>query len=137
MFNGLRRVLEELGNDHDGLLPDHFVGVDHESLDSLVDGHDDVGVADLGEDLQGCEHFQVVLALEVSLDGADHQDHEFRVVVNEQLTRQVPDLLHQQVFALSEVDCVDVGEAGVVAEHFHIDGPDQQLSHLLLCQVPF
>lgn len=67
--------------------------------------------------------------------GTDQQNQELTVGVQEQRTHQVPDLLQGQTLGLGEVDGVDVGEGGVVAEHFDVDGPDEVLLLLLEGEV--
>jgi hypothetical protein len=81
------------------------------------------------------EHLEVVLRLQVSLYGADHEDDHVRVLLDEEGAREVADALHQQVLALSQVHRVDVREGRVVAQHLHVDRAYQQLSQLLLRHI--
>lgn len=73
--------------------------------------------------------------LQVFLYGGYHQDYKIAVWLDKKGTGQVAYSLNEQVFTLSQIDCVYVGEGRVVAQHLDVDGPDEQFLHLFLGQV--
>ena len=98
--------------------------------DGFGNGGGDGGVEDEVEGSQAHHHFVDVGAVQILLDGGDQHDGEVGVLVEEQRTQQIPDPLQNQVFALSQVDRLDVGEGGRVPQHLDVQRPDQVLFEL-------
>ena len=63
----------------------------------------------------------MILRLQVFLQRGDQQNQNVARLVNKEGTRQVANTLYEDVFALGEVHCVDMAEAGIVSEHFDIN----------------
>lgn len=78
-----------------------------------------------------------VSAAEVLENGGDQHDEKVGAGVEEEGAHEVPDSLQDEVFALSEVDCVYVGERGRVAQHFDVEGANQVLLGLPRGEVLF
>jgi hypothetical protein len=78
----------------------------------------------------------VVFALQIPLDGSDHQDNHLTCVVDKQGASKIPYPLNKEVLRLSQIYRMNMTELSVVSKHFDVDSAYQQLTHLLLWQVP-
>ena len=92
-------------------------------------------VAKLAQDCQGCKDFEMILRLEVSLDGTDHQDKHIRILIDEERACQVPYSLDQEVLALSKIDRMNVRKRGIVPKHLDVNGSDEKFAKFLLWHV--
>jgi hypothetical protein len=104
-------------------------------LDCIIHCHQDMVVAKLAQNCQGCKDFEMVLRLKVSLDRTDHQDKHIGILFDEKRACQVPDSLDQEVLALSKIDRMNVRKGGIVAKHLDINGSDEKLTKFLLGHV--
>jgi hypothetical protein len=86
----------------------------------LGNGGRDGGVHDVAEGGQADDDLVDVSVGEILEDGGDEHDEEIGVLVEEEGAHQVADPLEHQIFALGEVDGVDVSEGGGVAEHLDV-----------------
>jgi hypothetical protein len=78
----------------------------------------------------------MVFALQIPLDGSDHQDNHLTGVVDKKGASKIPYPLNKEVLRLSQIYRMNMTELSVVSEHFDVDSAYQQLTHLLLWQVP-
>ena len=63
----------------------------------------------------------MVLGLQIFLHCGDEKDEDVTALVNEKGTCQVTDSLDQNIFALSQVNGMNVRKARVMTEHFNVD----------------
>ena len=104
---------------HHGFFPNHLLLVLHQCKHYVLHGRDDMSMAKLGYHIQRCHDLQMVLRLQVFLQRGDQKNQNVARLVNKEGTRQVANTLHEDVFTLGEVHCVDMAEAGIVSEHFN------------------
>jgi hypothetical protein len=101
----------------------------------LGNGGRDGGVHDVAEGGQADDDLVNVSVGEILEDGGDEHDEEIGVLVEEEGAHQVADPLEHQIFALGEVDGVDVSEGGGVAEHLDVQSTYEILFDLFICEI--
>lgn len=100
----------EVYQHHDCFLADHLVGMLQELAYHVGNCLDHHRVVELGQDRQRCQDLEVVLGLQIFLDGCDHKNNHLTVWVDKEGTGEIPDSLDKQILGLREIDGVDVTE---------------------------
>ena len=115
-------LLVEADEDHDGLFPNHLLLMLHEGEHYILNGSNHAHMGQLADDVKSSHHFKMVLGLQIFLHCGDEKDEDVTTLVNEKGTCQVTDSLDQNVFALSQVNGMNVRKARVMTKHFDVDG---------------
>ncbi len=77
------------------------------------------------------DYFVYIAVGQIFEYGGDEHDEKVGVVVEKERAHEITDSFQDEVFILSEVDGVDVGEGGGVSEHFDVEGADEVFLDLL------
>jgi hypothetical protein len=111
-------------------LPDKIRSMGEQLDDMLADSGSNGGVHDVAKRGEANDDFVYVSVGQILDDGGDEHDEHVGVVVEEEGAEEVADPFEDEVLVLGEVDCVDVGEGGGVAQHLDVEGADEVLLDL-------
>jgi hypothetical protein len=120
---------------HDGLLPDALLGVPEQLHHLRQHRRNGLLVDEPAHSVERGAHHQIIVRLEVLLDGVDDEDDEVVVLVEKKRDGQVASPLEEEAVVVGHLDGVDVAKRRVVAEHLHVDEADDVLLHLALGDV--
>jgi len=101
----------------------------------LSDCRSDSRVHDIAKRSEADNYLMHISVGQIFDDGGDKHNQEIGVVIKKERAHQIADPFENEVFILSEVDCVDVSEGGGIAQHLDVQCSNEMLFGLFGCEL--